>query len=323
MRRRICGGIALAFFLVPGLGLAWDPYGHMMVAEVAYGLLNPKAKTAVDQLANEIKSPDPSYTFITLSGWMDDLRSENPEVRFSGQFKPWHYISWGHKASDAEPPLELGTDEESKKGNVIIGLKRALAVLKGGTDPEIPDKAHALAILVHLTGDVHQPLHCASNYFEENGKMVNDAGGNRVSIDNAPTIDIGLGKPLKMNLHSFWDAAYRAQYDNKTNMMIVDPAYADYTKKDLKLLEPLLGGLSRYAPESGVSLEPDFVAWGRESNALAASMAYEKLPRFKQNRYADVDDLYVIRSVELAKSRIVLAGYRLATLLNKTLGSEP
>lgn len=324
MTRRTCGWtLALILFFAPYVSRAWDPYGHMMVAQVAYDRLNPRAKAAVDGLAAEIKSPDASYTFVTLACWMDDLRTEDPKIPFSGQFKPWHYITWGHKESDANPPLELGNDEESKKGNVIIGLKRSLAVLKGGSDPEIPDKAHALAILIHLTGDVHQPLHCGSRYFNENGKTANDAGGNRVAIDNAPTIDIGLGKPLKPNLHSFWDAAYRAKFDTKKDMAIIEENYADYTKKDMELLKPLLAGLDKYAPEPGVSMEPDFVAWAKEGNKLAADFAYAKLPRLSKDRYAVVDDLYTIKSVELARAQIVLAGHRLAALLNSTLGSEP
>jgi len=255
--------------------------------------------------------------------WMDDLRGEGQDIPFQGQFKPWHFITWGLKPEDANPPLELGDDPESKKGNVVIGLKRSLAVLKGGTDPEIPDKAHALAILVHLTGDAHQPLHTASHFYtDQKGKIVNDGGGNRVWIDNAPPLEIG-GKSTKMVLHSFWDAAYRAKFDNKTNMMVVQADYADYTKKDMELLKPLLVGLEQYAPAKDVSLAPDFAAWAKESNAIARDFAYAKLPRFEKDRYADVDDLYTIKAVEIAKARIVLAGYRLAELLNSTLGSEP
>lgn len=317
------GGVVglLALWVVPAS--AWDSYGHMMVGHVAYQQLNPKAKAVVDQLAAEVRFPGTTYTFVTLGCWMDDIRADSPDIPFTGQFKPWHYISWGHEPTDSNPPLELGDDEESKQGNIIIGLKRALAVLKGGSDLEIPDQAHALAILSHLVGDVHQPLHCGSRYFvDRNGRTVHDAGGNRVMLENGADVTLPLGNTSKTNLHAFWDQAYRARFDSKANRLLADPAYDDYNKKDMELLAAVLVGLDRYAPEPDVSLEPDFVAWAREGNALAKNFAYANLPRFERDRYADIDDLYTLKAVELAKGRIVLAGYRLAHLLNAILGQE-
>lgn len=319
--RRAFTGL-LALFLVPAIAQAWDPYGHMIVGHVAQERLNPAAKEAVEKLLPGVKHPTITYDFVTVGTWMDDIREENPEIPFTGKFKPWHYITWGHKPTDANPPLEPGGDDkESRDGNIIIGLKRALAVLKGGTDEEIPDASYALAILCHLVGDLHQPLHAASNFYEgRSGRIENDRGGNRVQIDNAPPLELPLGNTTPMNLHAFWDAAYRGQFDVETKKLIVNNAYSDYTVKDRELLKPLLVDLDKFAPAADVSLKTDFEAWGRESNALARDFAYPKLPRLKNNRWADVDEAYTKEASEIARKRLVLAGHRLAHLLNETLG---
>ncbi len=308
-------------FLLLGAARAWDPYGHMLVGHTAYGLLDPKAKAAVDELATQVKHPKWDYDFVTLGCWMDDIRDDDPSIPFSGQFKPWHYITWGHEPSDADPPLEPGPGKEARAGNVIIGLKRAQAVLEGGRDPEIPDRAHALAILVHLTGDVHQPLHCASHFHPNPaGKIVNDRGGNAVLIDNAPALELPGGKTVPMNLHAFWDAAYRAQFDQAAGRLVVDQRYSDYTVKDMDLLRPLTLQLPAVPPGEAVAEPGDFVAWGRASNALAVNPAYAKLPRFEKNRFADVDAAYTEEAGQLARAQLVLAGRRLADLLNRILG---
>ena len=322
MQLRLLLTSLLALFSVSQTARAWDPYGHMIVCHVAQERLNPEVKAAVEKLLPGVKHPTIIYDFVTVGTWMDDIRDENPEIPFTGKFKPWHYITWGHQPSDANPPLELGDDKESREGNIIIGLKRALAVLKGGADSEIPDSSYALAILCHLVGDLHQPLHCASHFYEgRNGKIENDRGGNRVVIDNAPQLQLPLGVKSPMNLHAFWDAAYRGQFDPQTRQLVVNNAYSDYTVKDMALLKPLLVGLDRLAPSADVSLATDFVAWGKEGNALARDFAYPKLPRLKMNRYADVDEAYTKEAAQIAQTRLVLAGYRLAQLLNETLGT--
>jgi hypothetical protein len=301
--------------------LAWDPYGHMIVCETAYGRLDPKAKAAVDKLAARIPYPGLTYDPTTMGTWMDDLRAKQPEHPYAGKFSAWHYITWGLKPEDASPPLEPGDDNDTKTGNVIQGLQRSYAVLKGGKDPYIPDQAIALAIFSHLAGDVHQPTHCASHFYtDKEGKITNDRGANGVLIDNAPEVALPLGNKAKPNLHAFWDESYRNVFDPATGQLLIDEKLKDYTVKDKAALKTLLATLEGSAPDASVSLAPDFKTWGRESNAIAASYVYEKLPRYKLNRYCDVDAAYVEGAKEIAKKRLVLAAWRLAAALNETLG---
>lgn len=293
----------------------------MLVSGIAYDRLDPKARAAVEKLCGQVEYPGETYTPVTISCWMDDIRTDDPKIPFTGKFKKWHFIVWGLKPEDAIPPLEPGDDDNEKKGNIIQGLKRAEAVLRGGTDPFIPTQGHALAIICHLVGDAHQPLHCASNFFlNKAGKISNDGGGNRVQIDNAPELPAAMNNKTKYNLHSFWDEAYRGEFDAATKQIVLNHELRDYTKKDLSALQKLRAELASLTPDPAISLAPIFEAWARESNALARDFVYPRLPRFKYNMYADIDAAYTVEAKEIARKQIVLAGYRLATLLNGILG---
>ncbi len=143
---------------------AWDAGGHELVATLAYDRLNSKAKQAVTDLAREMASPGQRYDAITIACWMDDIK-RNTAMPYHGMFLSWHYIDIGLDPGDPQPSFEPGMDNEIY-GNVVQALKRAVVVLKGGTDPYIATKAMACAMAMHLVGDIHQPLHCATKYFD-------------------------------------------------------------------------------------------------------------------------------------------------------------
>jgi hypothetical protein len=311
----------LAVFLLPLPLRAWDPYGHMMVTSVAYVRLNPAARQEVEKLAAQVGFPGVTYTPVTVGCWMDDIRTEDVKVPFQGKFKRWHYINWDLPGDDAKPPGPDPRDAEdttdTKSGDVIQGLKRAIAVLKGGTDPSIPNPAIALALVCHLTGDIHQPLHTASFVVKaKNGKDSSDQGGNRVQIVNSP-VSPGKTGPVHYNLHQYWDAAYRAGKDPDTGEVFLDAALNDYTKKDMEALKGLLVGLEAFAPDPKQVEEKDVEMWARESHELARDFVYAKLPERSYHMATRVEDDYTEKAVPLAKQRIVLAGYRLAALLNE------
>jgi|GEM_PF-1502437 len=317
----------LAVLLFAGLTArvrAWDPYGHMMVSHVAVERLTPHARAVVEGLVREVRFPGTTYTPVTVGCWMDDIRQKSPDIPFSGKFKPWHYINWGLETGDTSQPLQPGNDDDTRSGNVIQGLGRCTAVLEGGTDPYIPDKATALAMLFHLVADVHQPLHCASQHYTgASGKASTDSGGNRVFIDNAPEVVLPGNNRQKANLHAFWDAAYRAKFNAQTGQLDMDPAYNDYTRHDLELLKPLLASIGGRVPDPSMPLDSSYESWGRESNALAREFAYGRLPSLKDHTWAKVDEAYVNAAGEMGRQRIVLAGWRLADRLNRIFAAAP
>ena len=302
---------------------AWDAVGHMMVAKIAYGRLQPSVKAKLAVIAAQIQYPGRQYTASTMAVWMDDIRTPDPHVPFDGKFKPFHFIDLGMSPSDPLPSLTVTNPTDEASGNVVQALKRATAVVRGGTDPLIPNKVVALSLIVHLVGDIHQPLHCATYFFptpEADGKPDLDAGGNRVTVTDSPEDRSGGLPPHKLNLHSFWDEAYRAGFQNGNVALAPLAPYG--TPHHASEMDPYLFDFAAYAPGRDVSLKTDFDGWMRESHRLAREDIYGVLPFDSKHRNAVLSRDYVEKSKEVARHRIVLAGYRLAQLLNDLLGDQ-
>ncbi len=313
----LCGVIIVCLLTIASSSSrAWDPDGHQIVATIAFDQLNPKARAEAQTLAAQVVGPGITYDPVTVACWMDDLRGHDSNLPYHGLFFPWHYVDFGLEPTDPKPVLEPGQDNETS-GNIITALKRAMVVLQGGTDPYITSKAMAYAMVMHLVGDIHQPLHAAAYFYQEaNGRWRNDAGGNRVAIVNGPEIE------PKYNLHYFWDAAWRVSFDESSGRVVVDLHFENWNRHDARVVHSLAEELeASYKPADSTSLAPDFVAWANESNQIAREEVYPKLTFTENHKEARISAEYVAMANPLARRRIVLAGYRLGALLNATLGA--
>jgi hypothetical protein len=293
---------------------AWDAGGHKIIATIAYAHLNAKARAAVDQLAPQIARPGHPYDAITLACWMDDLRNDTSLADY-GRFKSWHYIDIPIDARDPVPSFEPGTDNDVH-GNALQALKRALVVLEGGTDPYVRDQAMALAMIEHLVGDIHQPLHCATKYFFSHGQLRDDKGGNDEFVDNGPPGD------EKFNLHAFWDSAWRASFDDATGNVVLDDRFPAATDLEPATVRNLAAEIDRLPlTVDADNTATNFDAWARESNALARDFVYRDITATDNRKYCRLSSTYVAHAHDLAQQRLALAGHRLAALLNATLGA--
>ena len=296
---------------VPG----WDDPGHEIIAVIAGARLNPKAHQAVADLARQIPTPGQPYDSITMACWMDDLRRSDLALPEHGRFFTWHYIDLGIETGDPLPSLVPGNDNDYQ-GNVVQALKRALVVLKGGTDPYVTSQAMACAMIMHLVGDIHQPLHAATHYFQTaGGWWHHDAGGNRELVENGPTDD------PHFNLHHFWDCAWRASFDPTTGRVVIDDRYQEHGPHDPASVQAVAEELVHQPPPAG-NLEPDFDGWAQESHALAQDFVYHEITATESRNYCRLSSGYVARANALARQRLTLAGLRLAVLLNETLGAK-
>jgi len=294
---------------------AWDDGGHQIVAAIAYAHLNPKAKQAAGQLAAKFPRPDRPYDFITLACWMDDIRHDATLADY-GRFKSWHYIDIPIDPRDPMPAFDPSGDDDVH-GNAVQALKRALVVLRGGSDPYVRDQAMALALIEHLVGDIHQPLHCATKYFMSHGELHDDKGGNGESVLNGPPGD------TKFNLHAFWDAAWRASFDEATGNVVLDDTYSTTSWRDPSGIQELSAKIDGLASNfSGDSNPSDFDQWARESNKLARDFVYPGITATDSAKNCRLGSAYVANSCERARQQLALAGRRLAELLNATLGGE-
>ncbi len=152
--------------------LAWGPIGHRITGAIADDNLSGAARANVRLLVG-------SETLAEASTWPDDMRSD-PASFWQKLSPPWHYVTLPegdtYKKSFAPP-----------EGDAMTALDRFTATLR---DPKasLEDKRLALHFVVHIIGDLHQPLHVGRG---------NDRGGNDVSVTffNKST-----------NLHSLWDS---------------------------------------------------------------------------------------------------------------------
>jgi hypothetical protein len=163
-----CGPLAVALAAAPAA--AWGPTGHRVVGRIAEGHLTPAAAQAVGDLLG-------AESLARASTWPDEVRSD-PAWRHAD---PWHYIS-------IDDGLTYETAPKNPAGDVIVALTRCEGTLRSA-EATAAERVVALRYLVHLVGDLHQPLHV--------GRTA-DRGGNTVDVtwQRDPT-----------NLHSVWDSA--------------------------------------------------------------------------------------------------------------------
>jgi len=161
-------GISSSLCLATALH-AWGPTGHRVVAQIAEKHLSPETAKAVEALIGPA-------TLTDVSNWADWIRSDEQYDYTSS----WHYINLPDGARYA-------TAEKHPGGDVYGKIVDFIEVLKDNSASK-DDKAEAIRWLVHLTGDLHQPLHAGHK---------DDLGGNRIQCT-------WFGEPC--NLHQIWDS---------------------------------------------------------------------------------------------------------------------
>lgn len=160
----------LVLLFVPALAFSWGKTGHRVVGQIAENHLSSKAARAV----RDLLGPD---SLAEVSNWADEIRSDPSWKRAD----PWHYVNIPDNQT-------YDTMEKNPAGDVIVALKRFEATLRNPAAPK-EERVQALKFMVHMIGDLHQPLHA--------GKR-DDLGGNRVSVHWFRNVEA-------TNLHAVWD----------------------------------------------------------------------------------------------------------------------
>ena len=312
---RLKFAVACTGLLFTANARAWDETGHMLVAQIARDRMSSQAVVRVDALAAQLDNNGVPYNGVSIACWPDDIKGKDFKSPHQGQFRPWHYIDAGCLPGDTEllGPRPALTPTS---GNVISAINYCVELIRNKQTNEIvPSEAVALALLVHFVGDVHQPLHTTSRYNPDpkpGDKYKDDAGGNGVSLANL--VDTPWGK----NLHTFWDEAYRRYYEKDeikaSNQLQEATALGSPEMKEwMKRLEP-------YAP-SKPDLTFDAKKWAVEGHTLGCVEVYGKLNEPYGAKNIKLSEEFVTNSNAIARRQIVLAGYRLAALLNELYGN--
>ena len=219
MFRRACGwAIAVLFVAVScSPALCWGGKGHRIVGAVADLVLEEHPKTQAK--VKEILGGD---TLATVSVWADCAKgfrycnsAPTPEEKTYANKNPHHHNFHYTDIPYQQPKYVAGT-AGSGSDDVVQVMKYAIAVLRGQAPANGPaklDQREALWVLVHLVGDIHQPLHVASLYYDKDcGRVVdpNVVGAGQENFGIGKTVSETTGGNDLMkgsdNLHHYWDS---------------------------------------------------------------------------------------------------------------------
>lgn len=147
----------------------WGPTGHRATGKIAEKHLSRRAKKKIAKLLQ-----GESLAFVSTYG--DEIKSD----RNYRKYYSWHYVNM---------PLDgnYETSEKNPEGDLVTGVNFCINVLKDDK-ASVEDKRFHLKMLVHLIGDLHQPLHIGRK---------EDKGGNTIQVQWH-----GKGS----NLHRVWDS---------------------------------------------------------------------------------------------------------------------
>src|SRR5690606_21891784 len=189
---------------------AWDQVGHRVIARIAWESMSPatRAKAVALLLAAPPDSELPALLpadgwplaererelFEAAAFWADRIRDrERPSHRYHEP--TWHYVnfSWRQEGPGG-PAVEL---DQPLTGDLLTQVQRISATVGDRVRPAA-QRGLDLAWLLHLVGDLHQPLHSSARVTAAD--PAGDRGGNA----------FGLGE--HGNLHSFWDGVLRERF---------------------------------------------------------------------------------------------------------------
>lgn len=248
-------------------GYAWNAVGHKLVAQIAYDNLSPAAQGMCRAF---LHAPESSLedNFIESAVWLDVIR------KHIHQLDVLHYINIPFTKDKSSLP-------EINSRNVLWAINEAkMLLLDPKTSTEV--KTFSLKLLIHVLGDMHQPLHTTTKVSRRNPK--GDQGGNLYRLDKS-----SFGK----NLHQYWD--------NGAGSLNAK------TAKNLKIKARLL---EKKWPCNTVNYYTKEEEWVQVTHHLAVNQVYSLKDHRKPNKQ------YQYKAREITEQQITLAGCRLANLLN-------
>jgi hypothetical protein len=195
MKSRIV--VAVLLFTIVRSSFGWGVTGHRAIGLVAEQHLTPKAKKKLRELLGQ-------QSLAIVSTWMDEIRSDSTYNHTAD----WHWVTIETDKTYEESP-------KNPNGDVVMTLERLISLLKTGKVSS-KDQIEYIKMIVHLVGDIHQPLHVG---------CCDDRGGNNIKVKWFRN---------ETNLHSVWDSG------------LIDDTRLSYTELGQALGEPSKEELLRW-----------------------------------------------------------------------------
>lgn len=157
--------LLLVFIFVIGTTNAFGHGGHRIIGRMVWIMMNKHTRNQL------IKLYGTKQIFIKFSSWPDLIKAD---MAWRWTFK-YHFIN-----AEDDPPVYCGLYGADTTGdNLLTGIEHFR---------NQPQSVESLSFLIHLLGDLHQPLHITAK----------DHGGTRKMVDF-------MGR--KVSLHLLWDTA--------------------------------------------------------------------------------------------------------------------
>ena len=316
--------------LLPGTTFAWDSVGHRLSAAVVVSFLSDEKREALTEILrahprfeedflNQIPDFVDQNNEMQLQTWVLGQAAYWPDIargipspdRARFNHPTWHYTdgAWIRGAAQTQGNSYVGVSPfdtiqgeaassirtERQVHNVVTAIDYNARLLTDSTQ-DLADRAVALYWILHLMGDIHQPLHTGS-LFSQTVLEVGDAGGNRISTN-----------PHR-NLHAAWDGALRDDGINASLPLVLE-SVAGFTNSELQ------------------NSESDWTLWMAESREILLSIVYtEEMKNAIRAADSDGTDLkdqslsaeYIVGMKNVSRQRLGLAGLRMAIFFEKEL----
>jgi len=258
--------IALVFIVLWSTpAIAWGPNGHRVIGQIAENHLTEKAR-------NEIASLVGRKSLAQISTWADEIKSDLSWRHAS----PWHYIN-------VLPNKNLRSAPRNHRGDVIEAIQRFERVLINRKAMK-RERLDALRFLVHLIGDIHQPLHVG---------YAADRGGNDIKVQ-------WFGEST--NLHAVWDEH------------LVEHQQLSFTEFVQFIGDPTPNEIDSWRSSTVWD-------WAQESRSLLPSV-YNYGSSSSTSKIPSLGFAYVSKHNDVVKLRLLQAGIRLSGLLNNIFSSS-
>ncbi len=276
MKKTILHVAVLAVAALPSLSAhAWSREGHRLTALVAQNHLTPVAAQNVKAILGQDSMAD-------VAPWADEYRNDHPTTG------PWHFTDipgsqerYDRMRDCPAPPLDPKAAIRDCSIDRIIYFENQLKNPNLPKDEQLLD----LKLLIHLMGDLHQPLH----------NILEAKGGNNIKVVEFGALNCD-GWPC--NLHSTWDHGL-IDHRNLSEKKYVDLLEATIKKRNLEQ-EATVGNLVHWANQSHFYAQE---AW---------------LPNGSL-----VNKAYFEKNIVIVDDQLALGGLRLANALNAIFTTPP
>lgn len=308
--------LVAAIFASALSGFAWDDTGHKLAAYIAWERMSPEAREKAGKIL--LSAPEDSdlsvfYSsdsrsaaakqrelFMVASTWSDIVRNKDFKNRYNAYHHgTWHYLDTFWRESNGK--IEIISELESDKENAVERLFFFDKVLRSASASDA-DKAIALAWVLHLGGDIHQPLHASGRVTDVEPK--GDQGGNLFML--SPKDAKG---DERLNLHWFWDSIIGRNVPRQNDEC--DSDYLPAIAREMVKKYPFSKTRNRLAIGK-------FDEWQRESFRIASTKVYPA----NLIRNQTPSEAYKKQAFKIAQEQIAVAGYRLGEMLNQIFGGK-